>query len=317
MQFLSRDEVIQLTPLWKGERMPDGRPYVPEEQLERIRKLSLEETWQIAWNKLYNNGYQEGFHYTNEKALPMVGRAVTVTAFPVREDLGLAMMKEGKAMGLPPHDSFHAWAIGRMQEDDVIVVNCHDKTYEGPMIGGNLGASIMRNSKRGGAVVWGAVRDLDQLEALEGVNFFYRHVDPTPNRNEVMVSYNGPCMIGDAVCLPGDIVYACKSGVFFLPPHLVEETITHAEKIQVRDIYGAEVIAAGKFPTSWVDSYPWHQEMMDDFLEWFKKSPKAEPYQHLDWADEIKEIETGHSDDHERYMFGTLHIDYNDPRLED
>lgn len=66
MQFNSREDIIQLTPLWKGKRLPDGRPYVPEEHLERIRKLSLEETWQIAWNKLYNNQFQEGFHYTNE-----------------------------------------------------------------------------------------------------------------------------------------------------------------------------------------------------------------------------------------------------------
>ena len=175
----------------------------------------------------------------------------------------------------------------------------------------------MRNTKRGGAVVWGAVRDLDQLEALEGVNFFHRHVDPTPCRNETMVSYNSPCMIGNAICLPGDIVYACKSGVFFLPAHLVEETIVHAEKIQVRDIFGAEIIATGKYPTTWIDSYPWHKEMMEDFLEWFKTSPKAQPYQHLDWADELKEIETGRSDDHERFMFGALNIDYNDPRMDD
>lgn len=316
MQFNSREDIIQLTPLWKGKRLPDGRPYVPEEHLERIRKLSLEETWQIAWNKLYNNQFQEGFHYTNEAALPMVGRAVTMTNVPIREDLALAMLKQGKSQGMPP-DSFHSWVISNLREDDVLVADARDKTYEGPMIGGNLGASIMRNTKRGGAVVWGAVRDLDQLEALEGVNFFHRHADPTPCRNETMVSYNSPCMIGNAICLPGDIVYACKSGVFFLPAHLVEETIVHAEKIQVRDIFGAEIIATGKYPTTWIDSYPWHKEMMEDFLEWFKTSPKAQPYQHLDWADELKEIETGRSDDHERFMFGALNIDYNDPRMDD
>ena len=105
--------------------------------------------------------------------------------------------------------------------------------------------------------------------------------------------------------------------MFFLPAHLVEETIVHAEKIQVRDIFGAERIASGTYPPSSIDSYPWSQEMMDDFLDWFKTSPKAQPYQHLDWADELKEIETGHSDDHERFMFGALNLDYNDPRLEE
>ena len=56
---------------------------------------------------------------------------------------------------------------------------------------------------------------------------------------------------------------------------------------------------------------------MDDFLAWFKTSPKAVPYQHLDWTDEQREIDTGHSDDHERYIFGVLHLDDSDPRVPD
>ncbi len=30
MNFNDRDKIIALTPLWKGERFPDGRPKVPE-----------------------------------------------------------------------------------------------------------------------------------------------------------------------------------------------------------------------------------------------------------------------------------------------
>ena len=123
MQFSSREDIIQLTPLWKGERLPDGRPYVTDEQLERIRHLSLEETWQIAWNKLYNNQFQDGFHYTNENALPLVGRAVTMTNVPIREDLGLAMLKQGKSQGMPQGISYHAWVISNLQENDVLVIN--------------------------------------------------------------------------------------------------------------------------------------------------------------------------------------------------
>lgn len=28
-----------------------------------------------------------------------------------------------------------------------------------------------------------------------------------------------------AICLPGDVVYGCSSGVLFIPPHLVEEVV--------------------------------------------------------------------------------------------
>jgi hypothetical protein len=30
MRFDNPDDIMQLTPLWKGERFPNGRPKVPE-----------------------------------------------------------------------------------------------------------------------------------------------------------------------------------------------------------------------------------------------------------------------------------------------
>ena len=30
MRFNNRDDIIALTPQWKGERFPDGRPKVPD-----------------------------------------------------------------------------------------------------------------------------------------------------------------------------------------------------------------------------------------------------------------------------------------------
>lgn len=41
MKFNCKEDIIQLTPLWKGERFDDGRPKVPDEILERIRKPPL------------------------------------------------------------------------------------------------------------------------------------------------------------------------------------------------------------------------------------------------------------------------------------
>ena len=32
-----REEIIALTPEWKGERFPDGRPRVPDHYLEALR----------------------------------------------------------------------------------------------------------------------------------------------------------------------------------------------------------------------------------------------------------------------------------------
>ena len=32
--FDNREDIIELTPLWKGERFPDGRPKVPQKYLD-------------------------------------------------------------------------------------------------------------------------------------------------------------------------------------------------------------------------------------------------------------------------------------------
>ena len=31
MEFNKKEDIIQITPLWKGERLPDGRPFVSNE----------------------------------------------------------------------------------------------------------------------------------------------------------------------------------------------------------------------------------------------------------------------------------------------
>ena len=45
IKFNSREDIIALTPLWKGERFEDGRPKVPQKYLDEMRKMTLEELW--------------------------------------------------------------------------------------------------------------------------------------------------------------------------------------------------------------------------------------------------------------------------------
>ena len=43
MIFTSPEEVIALTPQWKGERFADGRPKVADRYLDALRSMTLEE----------------------------------------------------------------------------------------------------------------------------------------------------------------------------------------------------------------------------------------------------------------------------------
>ena len=45
MNFNNREKIIALTPLWKGERLPDGRPKVEDKYLNALYGMTLEEVW--------------------------------------------------------------------------------------------------------------------------------------------------------------------------------------------------------------------------------------------------------------------------------
>ena len=48
MNFNDREKIIALTPLWKGERFPDGRPKVPDKYLDALYGMTLEKVWSLS-----------------------------------------------------------------------------------------------------------------------------------------------------------------------------------------------------------------------------------------------------------------------------
>jgi len=45
---LTKQQLIEYTPDWKGERFPDGGPKVPDAILVRMKNVTLEEAWAAA-----------------------------------------------------------------------------------------------------------------------------------------------------------------------------------------------------------------------------------------------------------------------------
>jgi len=285
-RFSNREEIEFLTPLWAGERLPDGRPMVPGALLDRLRKLTLEEAWGTIYSQGYKYQFQGSFLRTNpDPDFRLVGRAVTATLMPTRPDLHALLMKQGtEAEGR--RGTFNQWVIDSLVEDDVLVVDFFDKIRDGTFVGGNLSTAVRRKTIRGGAVLWGGVRDLEQIVKIDGLQILYRGEDPTGIAEYLMTGLNTPCRIGGATCLPGDIVYASQSGVLFIPAHLGEEVAIHAEKAHVRDIFGFLRLGEGTYTTAQIDT-GWTLAILEDFVDWHRTAPEAEPYRHLTWEKEL------------------------------
>ena len=147
---------------------------------------------------------------------------------------------------------------------------------------------------------------------IEDINIFYRGFHPSPIRDITLVGYNAPCRIGYATCLPGDVVYACESGVCFIPPHMAEEVADDAEKIHVRDIFGFQRIHEGVYSATAIDEFPWQPEIFEDFMNWLKTDEKAEPYRHLTWEKERQLIIERRDLEHERYNLDSCRLDLCD-----
>ena len=289
MDFITpREDMILMTPEWKGDRFDDGRPRVPDEILERLSHVKAEEGWAPLDKAGYKYQFEGHFRMINPKQI-MVGRALTAIMVPARPDTSAALLEHGQAMH--GYDGFfNQWTIACMQKGDILVVDMCDKVVEGTYVGGNLSTSIKtRNAtKTGGAVIWGGIRDLQQVSEMPDFQIFYRGVDPTPIRDVMLSGINRPCCIGTAICMPGDVVLGTMSGVLFIPAHLAEESCIVGEKQQCKDLFGFERLADGTYTGAQIDTI-WTKAIMEDFIDWFGKSPLAEPYQHLDWTQEIEE----------------------------
>lgn len=295
MNFNSREEIIALTPQWKGERMADGRPYVSPEYLEKLRGMTLEEVWKPIFLKGYESQFEGDLRTLHDDGRKLIGRAVTCNFVPTRPDLHEVMFAKGAEEGRK--GNYNQWVIDSLVEGDVVVADMYDKIYKGTFLGGNLTTAIKTKTKTGGGVIWGGVRDVEQMKQVEGVQVYYRGIDPTPIRDFIMTGFNTVTRIGKAVVLPGDIVFGAGGGVLFIPAHLVEEVVDGAEKTHVKDDFGFEMIAQNKFTTAQIDKNTWTEDMLDLLVEWINTDPRGEKYRNLDWSHEYDLARNGDPDD--------------------
>src|SRR5436853_7931233 len=95
----SKQDLVDYTAQEPFDRLPDGRPKVPNDLLERARELSSEEIWAVLEQKGFRNQYADGFQILHPEK-PMVGRAFTVQFMPERPDVSKVASAKAKERGL-------------------------------------------------------------------------------------------------------------------------------------------------------------------------------------------------------------------------
>ena len=284
--FFTSSDVIKYTPDWKGERFPDGRPKVPDDILDRMKKVTLEEAWATLQQAGFMHEYEDGWvSIHGDKVL--VGRALTAVWMPGRPDIQKVIEEQGKEAHRI--GAMNAWPVDMLQPRDVYVADHFQLKVDGPSIGDNVGNAIY--AKSGNGIVYdGAVRDINGLEELPNFVSFVRYYDPSHHYgslssgrmlNSTMVSINGPCRIGHALVLPGDVVLGRNGGVIFIPAQLAQKVVEQSERTRLRDDFGHQRLQEKRYTAGQIDTR-WTPEIEADYRSWLKQNedhlsvPKAQ-----------------------------------------
>jgi len=177
----TKDQMVEYTKGWTGERFPDGRPKVPDQWLERAQDMSQEEV-SIPGGRGGGGGYSqyEGDWRVLHPELHMTGRAFTVSFMPARTDLDQIVIAKAREKGVQTFNN--QYAMDMLQPGDIMVVDLYGKKEGGTIVGDNLFYYIMKttrgNTKNGGLVVDGSFRDLDGIADML-MPCYYRAVHPS------------------------------------------------------------------------------------------------------------------------------------------
>jgi 4-hydroxy-4-methyl-2-oxoglutarate aldolase len=262
----TREQLIKFTEKNPYERFPDGRPKVPDAMLEKVKGLSAEEAWGVLSGAKYNNQFAGGFRLLHP-GKKLVGRAVTAQFMPTRPDVADVADAEAKAKGMTK--AINQRVIDLLQPGDVVVVDLFGKIDGGTFVGDNLATAIFSATKTG-FVIDGGIRDLEGIHELDMAAYF-RGVHPTPIANVMLTGINIPIRIGDTTVMPGDVVLGDREGVYFIPPHLVEEVMKRADITHIHDEWTKHKFMTGTYKSSDLYGSPTDAKLKQEYEDYLKE----------------------------------------------
>jgi regulator of RNase E activity RraA len=266
LDLFSKEQRIEFTSGWHGDRFSDGRPNVSDAVLARLKNVTADEAWDVLQDAGFKNQFDGGWKVINPGER-LTGRVVTAVFMPRRPDVDTVIRARGKSENRIGDEN--SWIIDILQPGDVLVVDLFGKIRYGTIIGDNLATAIYAKSHNG-LIVNGAVRDVTGIQEIQGFQVYTRGVDPSALENVMLMGINVPIRIGDATVMPGDIAIGDPEGVTFVPPQLAEKVADDTEMDHLVDEWGHMMLREGKYTPGQIDNQ-WTKEMIEQFNAWLEK----------------------------------------------
>jgi len=264
--LFSKEQRIEFTSEWHGDRFADGRPKVSDDLLVRLKDVTADEAWDILQDAGYRNQFEPGWKVINP-GNRLVGRVVTAVFLPRRPDVDSMIQANGKKEQRVGGEN--SWVIDILQPADVLVVDLFGKIRYGTFAGDNLSTAIFAKSHNG-LIVNGAVRDVTGIEEIKGFQVYVRGVDPSALEGTMLMGINVPIRIGDVTVMPGDVVLGDAEGLTFIPPQLAEKVAGDTEMTHLVDEWGHMMLREGKYTPGEIDG-EWTRDMVEQFNRWLEQ----------------------------------------------
>jgi len=266
LDLFSKEQRVEFTPEWHGERFLDGRPDVSDLVLTRLKDVTADEAWDVLQDAGYRNQFESGWKVVNPGPR-LVGRVVTAVFMPQRPDVDSVIRANGKKENRIGDEN--SWIIDILKPGDVLVVDLFGKIRYGTIVGDNLATAIYAKSHNG-LIVNGAVRDVTGIQEIPGFQCYVRGVDPSALENVMLTGINVPIRIGEVTVMPGDIAIGDPEGITFVPPQLAEKVADDTEMDHLVDEWGHAMLREGKYTPGQIDA-KWTKPMVDEFNAWLEK----------------------------------------------
>jgi 4-hydroxy-4-methyl-2-oxoglutarate aldolase len=268
----TKEEMVEYTKAWTGERFADGRPKVPDGFLERAKGMSSEEVIVPAGRgggapNIAGYSQFDGKFKVLHPELKMAGRVVTAMYMPTRADIDTILFAKARDKGVALTNQ---WPIDQLQPGDVLVIDLYGKQEGAGIVGDNLYYYINKATKGGGLVINGSLRDVEGVQDIK-LPAYVRSITPTWFGGSTLYGYNVPVRMGNVVVMPGDIAFGDREGVSFIPPSLAESILDKADETHIHDEWTKMKFDEGKYKSTDIYSVPKTDALRKEYQEYLKK----------------------------------------------
>jgi regulator of RNase E activity RraA len=247
------------------------RVRVTDEQLERLRNVSIETVWGAIQGKGYRHCFVTHLKQT-QPGVKMVGRALTMRYLPQRPDLDEGVRQLAKEGDWDP--AFNVRGGEDCKPGDVVVVELGGMVDRATFMGTMTGLGMKLRGVNG-IVVDGGIRDLNEFLGWKDFPVYYAGAHASAMADQIGVEWNVPIRIGKVTVLPGDVVIGDEEGLLFFPPQLADEAIKAAENQTYVEDFKAEMMRSGKYRTR--EIYPRLSPQLEKVFEEWKKTHPRKP----------------------------------------